>query len=231
MNKVYIGYDKREDIAYEVAKHSILSRSSNTEVIKLDIEDHRDKLTRIVEWRGNQMWCPISDAPVGTDFTFTRFLIPQLTSGWALFLDCDIVCKADISELFALADTKYAVMVVKHDYEPKEEIHMVDQIQTKYERKNWASVMLFNCDHVANQRLVDVVNYWPGRSLHGLKWLYDEEIGELPKEWNHLVNVNDDNDDAKILHFTLGGPWLNGWEPAKHDDVWIEESNLVLNPQ
>lgn len=216
-----MGYDYREDLAYKVAKYSIERRTNSTEVIKLKLQDYPDLLTRKVEMRGNQMWCPISDAPVGTEFTFTRFLIPHLTSGWALFVDCDIICLDDVSKIFDFADDKYAVMCVKHDYVPKEEIHMVDQIQTKYFRKNWASVMLFNCDHPANKRLtLDVINTWPGRDLHGLKWLSDNEIGDLPSVWNHLVDVDYPVDDVKIMHYTLGGPWLNGWKDVDSDKIW-----------
>jgi lipopolysaccharide biosynthesis glycosyltransferase len=224
MNKVYIGYDYREDMAYEIAKYSIEKRSKSAEVIKLKLQDHENLLTRKVEMRGNQMWCPISDAPVGTEFTFTRFLIPHLTGGWALFIDCDVILLDDISKIFELVDDKYAVMCVKHDYVPKEEVHMVDQIQTKYTRKNWASVMLFNCNHPANKKLtLEAINTWPGRDLHGLRWLNDDEIGELPKEWNHLVDVNEPNDNAKLLHYTLGGPWLNGWKPTDSDKLWNKE--------
>lgn len=223
-HKVYLGYDYREDLAYEVAKHSIKSRTTTAEVIKLKLQDLTYLLTRKVEMRGNQMWCPISDTPVGTEFTFTRFLIPHLTTGWALFADCDIIVHDDISKLFELADDRYAVMCVKHDYVPKEEIHMIDQIQTKYQRKNWASVMLINCDHPSNKKLtLETINTWPGRDLHGLRWLDDNEIGELPKEWNYLVNVNEPNSNAKLLHYTLGGPWLSGWEPQPLDALWSAE--------
>lgn len=225
--KIYIGHDIRESVAYNVAENSILRNtdSSKVEVKPLYIEAFRKSglLTREIEWRGNQMWCPISDAPVGTEFTFTRFFVPLIETGWVLFMDCDVVVKTDIREIMKYADPKYAVMVVKHDYEPKEELHMVDQIQTKYSRKNWASVMLFNCDHHANKRLTkEVINNWPGRELHALKWLQDEEIGELPPEWNYLVDVNEPMENPKIMHFTLGGPWLNGWEPKESDSHWIK---------
>jgi len=221
---VYMGYDYREHLAYEVAEHSI-RKYSDVGLIRLKLETlPKDMLTRKVEMRGNQMWCPISDAPVGTEFTFSRFLIPRLTKGWALFVDCDILLRDDITKIMEYADDKYAVMCVKHDYVPKEEIHMVDQIQTKYPRKNWASVMLFNCDHPANERLtLEVINTWPGRDLHGLRWLQDEEIGALPKEWNHLVDVDEPNPNAKLLHYTLGGCWIEGWEEKPSDKLWLDE--------
>lgn len=242
--KVYIGYDYREELAYKVAEHSILKRtpscySSNpkdmTELVKLKLQDLPEgMLTRKVEMRGNQMWCPISEAPVGTEFTFSRFLIPHLTTGWALFIDCDIVCLTDISKIMEYADDKYAMMCVKHDYIPSDEIHMVDQIQTKYARKNWASVMLINCDHPSNKKLtLENINTWPGRDLHGLRWLEDNEIGELPQDWNHLIGVNPFSDTIKLAHYTLGGLWIEGWQPQLSDKIWNEEykslifSNLV----
>lgn len=229
-NKVYLGWDYRESLAYDVAEYSILKYSSNVEIVKLQLSD-LPMLTRKIEVRGNQMWCPISDAPVGTEFTFSRFLIPHLTTGWALFCDSDIVSMDDISKIFELVDDKYAVMVVKHDYEPKEEIHMVDQIQTKYARKNWASIILWNCDHPANKRLtLEKINTLPGRDLHGLRWLEDDEIGELPSQWNHLVDVVPADSNAKILHYTLGGPWINGWKKKDSDEIWnktLEEIKIL----
>jgi lipopolysaccharide biosynthesis glycosyltransferase len=234
MNTVYIGYDYREALAYNVAEHSIKSRSVGVRVQMLRLQDLRSLIYRKVEMRGNQMWCPISEAPVGTEFTFSRFLIPKMDSGWSIFMDCDIVCVSDIRELFefinAPENQKYAAMCVKHNYVPKEKIHMVDQIQTVYDRKNWASVIAFNCDHEAHRRLsFEDINTWPGRDLHALKWMKDEEIGELPAEWNHLVDVNDPNPGAKILHYTLGGPWIPGWQPKESDNAWIEEYNKFIS--
>jgi hypothetical protein len=124
-------------------------------------------------------------------------------------------------------------MVVKHNYEPQDEVHMVDKIQVKLPRKNWASVILFNCDHPANQKLtLEVINTWPGRDLHQFKWLKDEEIGELPVEWNYLVGVSgtspttkwgqDIQDPIKLAHFTLGGPWINRWDKQPTDRLWQE---------
>lgn len=223
-NKVYIGWDTRETVAYDLAKWSIESRSQNVDVQALKLADIKHVFNRPVEWRGKQMWCPISQAPQSTEFATSRFAIPFLTAGWALFVDCDIVCLADINELFKLADDKYAVMVVKHKQSVSaNEVKMVDQASVYYNRKNWSSVMLINCDHEANQRLtVDDLNAWPGRDLHAFKWLKDEEIGELPLEWNYLVDVSDPDrkSGAKLLHYTLGGPWLEGWQSRASDSDW-----------
>lgn len=132
-----------------------------------------------------------SNAPCSTEFAISRFLVPILCQqGWALFVDCDVVFLGDVAELFALADPSKAVMVVKHAPLVEVGTKMDGQAQVGYTRKNWSSVMLFNCDHPANRRLsLADVNERPGRDLHALYWLHDEEIGALPAAWNWLVNV------------------------------------------
>jgi uncharacterized Rossmann fold enzyme len=233
-NKVYIGWDSRETEAYEVAKNSITNNKKSDLIVvnPLKLDDLKEIFNRPIEWRGNQMWCPISNAPQTTEFSTSRFVIPFITKGWALFVDCDIVCKTDIQELFKLADNRYAVMVVKHQQKVGEnEVKMVDQASVYYERKNWSSVMLINCDHPAHRRLTkENLNNWPGRDLHAFKWLNDDEIGELPIEWNYLVGVSDPDKmkDAKILHYTLGGPWISGWQSKDTDNEWINERDKLI---
>lgn len=162
---------------------------------------------------------------MATEFAISRFCVPFLQhNGWALFVDCDIVCLADIRELFALADDRYAVMVVKHKQESGPETKMDGQAQTYYSRKNWSSVMLFNCGHPSHERLSqEDLNTWPGRDLHAFNWLEDEVIGELPAEWNWLVNVEPDMERPKIAHFTLGGPWIKDWKETHWDGIWLDE--------
>jgi lipopolysaccharide biosynthesis glycosyltransferase len=231
-NKVYIGWDPREAQAYDLAKWSIKQYSENVDIEALKLSEIKHVFNRPIEWKGNQMWCPISQAPQTTEFSTSRFAIPFLHRGWALFVDCDIICKADISKLFTLADDKYAVMAVKHKQKVgTAEVKMVDQASVYYNRKNWSSVMLINCDHPANERLtVDDINAWPGRDLHAFKWLRDEEIGELPEEWNYLVEVSDPEkiENAKILHYTLGGPWIRGWQAKESDRYWLEIRDRFL---
>ena len=95
------------------------------------------------------------------EFTFTRFLIPELTNfeGWAVFMDSDMILTTDIKELFEQADDKYAVMCVQHDYKVTESTKMDGQKQTIYPRKNWSSMVLWNCGHPSNKVVTqDFVN-------------------------------------------------------------------------
>lgn len=233
MKTIYMGYDKRESLAYDVALYSISKRAKEPIIIHgLTLDSVSDILTRPIETRINendqeQLWCPISDAPMTTEFAISRFTVPFLQkSGWALFMDCDMVCLADIGELFALADNKYAVMCVKHNHNPTEKYHDAGRLQTFYRRKNWSSVVLWNMDHEANKRFtIEDLNKLPGRDLHAFFWLKDEEIGELPQEWNFLVGVNEGMlEDQKMLHYTNGSPaWGKDWQPLETDYVFNKE--------
>ena len=180
---------------------------------------------RAVDKRG-QMYDLPSNAPCSTEFAASRFLVPILCqTGWALFVDCDVLFMANPFDLMKYADPEKAVMVVKHNHFGTG-LKMAGMQQTAYQRKNWSSVMLFNCDNPANRRLsIRDVNERPGRDLHAFYWLHDSEIGQLPEQWNWLVGVQEKPDAPKIAHFTQGGPWLKGWEPAAYDDLWIEAAH------
>lgn len=136
-------------------------------------------------------------------------------------MDCDVLVRRDINELFDLADPTKAVMVVKHDYRPANDTKMDGQTQSTYPRKNWSSVMLFNLGHPANRDLtVEMVNSLPGRDLHRFCWLPDHLIGELPQEWNWLVGHSDRSIDPAIVHFTEGTPSMPGHENDPYSDEW-----------
>lgn len=230
-NRVYIGYDPREAVAYRVARQSILSNANDAGVTvsALDLYYLKHLLTRSIEKKDGNMWCPISNAPMATEFAISRFCVPFLQGdGWAVFVDCDILCFSPIQNLFALADPKYAVMCVKHDYQPSETTKMDGQVQTVYPRKNWSSVVLWNCGHEAHERLtLEALNTWPGRDLHAFKWLQDDEIGALPASWNYLVDVQPKPEHIDIAHLTLGGPWLPNWQGGSMDYEWKREAELL----
>lgn len=219
---VYIGYDAREVEAYWVAEKSLRRTSPGVNVMPLDAERLAayGLLRRPQDRRGN-IYDIVSNAPQSTDFAISRFLVPHLCQkGWALFVDADVVFLADVRDLFDLADPSKAVMVVKHN-QTGNGIKMDGQVQTTYPRKNWSSVVLWNCEHPANRRLsLQDVNERPGRDLHAFYWLADSEIGDLPMDWNWLVGVEEQPVSPRIAHFTLGGPWLPTWVRAKHDEIW-----------
>lgn len=224
--KVYIGFDPREPRSYEVAERSLRRHASvPLEVIPLKAERLAEcgLLRRPTDTRG-QRYDILSNAAASTEFAISRFLTPILAqTGFALFVDSDVVFLGDVAELFALADSRCAVQVVKHEYTPSESTKMDGQKQLAYARKNWSSVMLFNCDHPANKRLsLADVQERPGRDLHGFYWLGDEEIGALPAEWNWLVDVQPKPANPKIAHFTLGTPEL-GVVSLEHCALWLAE--------
>lgn len=211
MNNIYIGYDTRLDIVYEVCKHSIL-RHGAANIIPIVQQDLRDK----------SIYTRVIDSKASTEFTLTRFLVPLLNeySGWALFCDCDFLFLTDVNSLFDTIDNNYAVMVVKHDYVPKSSVKMDNKMQYDYHRKNWSSLILFNCNHIAN-RDIDVNNMDPSY-LHQFKWLTDDQIGSIDSSWNHLVGYY--TGTANALHYTDGGPWFN--IDTEHNTLWNKEYEL-----
>jgi lipopolysaccharide biosynthesis glycosyltransferase len=224
--RVYVGYDSREDIAYQVCKHSIISRNSAANVIPLKQQNLRNV---------NLYKRPI-DLLASTEFTFTRFLIPTLMNynGWALFCDCDIIFLDDIKNLFDQADDKYAVMCVKHDYTPKEGIKMDGKQQTIYPRKNWSSVVLWNCSHPSNKVLTEEMVNNPdltGAYFHRFSWLNDDEIGELNPEWNWLAGWHQEPKDGKpkAIHYTEGGPWFENYRNCEYSKEWKTELTGMMN--
>lgn len=226
-NKIFVGYDTREDIAYQVCEHSIKRFDSNVVVTPLIQNELRQQK---VYWRE-------IDKLASTEFTFTRFLIPHLMNykGWALFVDSDIIFLEDVNNLFALADDKYAVMCVQHDYTPKPGIKMDGQVQTVYPRKNWSSVVLWNCGHPSNEKVtVDSVNNpnFDGAYFHRFSWLKDEEIGSLPVDWNWLVGWYDENDGTpRALHYTEGGPWFKNYRHCEFHGEWKKCLSQMMEGQ
>lgn len=223
---IFIGWDSREPIAYDVARKSILDHSSipvNVVPIKLNELVDQKAYTREV------------DPLASTEFTYSRFYTPWLNkfSGWALFCDCDFLFFSDVAELLQYQDETKAVACVHHDYTPKAGLKMDGKVQTSYPRKNWSSFMLFNCDHPSTKKLTpELINSESGAYLHRMQWAADDEIGEIPTEWNWLEGWNEKPavGKPKAVHFTNGGPWFKDWQDVDYGEEWRSEA-LKIDPQ
>ncbi len=231
--EIFIGHDAREQAAYDVCEYSIRKRAScDVKITALKSADliAQGLYSRPVEIRDGIMYDTISQAPQSTDFANTRWLTPFLAKNqWSLFMDSDMLIMDDIDNLFELCDDRYAVMCVKHSYEPEFTEKMDGQIQTQYPRKNWSSFVLFNKLHPANQRLTSrLINSMPGKHLHAFCWLDDNEIGALPEEWNWLEGHSKASSPISNIHFTRGGPWFPQCQDVGYADIWLRERDNML---
>jgi lipopolysaccharide biosynthesis glycosyltransferase len=220
--KIFIGYDPVETVAWHVMAESILRRSSKpVAIIPVNIRNFKDFFTRP------------RDPKQSNEFSFTRFLVPYLANykGYALFFDCDMMLRTDIFEIFDAVkkDPGKAVYVVKHNYEPRDDVKYLDTIQYKYPRKNWSSVMLWECSHPKNKSLTaEFVNQASGIDLHRFTWLSDDDIGELDVKWNWLVGeYAEPPQDVKNVHWTVGGPYFKEYDKADFAEEWFEEKEKI----
>lgn len=221
---IYIGYDPREAVAYHVLSQSILERASMPVAIIPLVQE---------QLRARGWYTRERGATEATAFSLTRFLVPFLSDyeGQSLFLDCDMLARADIGDvkLYALANPDKAVYVCPHDYTPKDQTKFLGHVQTAYPRKNWSSVMLFN--NARCQALTpEYVNSATGAQLHRFQWTTDEQIGSLPLSWNWLIGEYPDNPEAQLWHFTNGGPWF-GIEGSDASVQWLRAREAILTTQ
>ena len=216
MIRVFIGYDPAETVAFHVLGHSILRHASRPVAIT------GLRLPQLAMWRER-------DPLQSTEFAFSRFLVPHLCGyqGRAIFMDCDMLCRADIAGLWGAVPAEFAVGVVKHDYTPAASVKFRGQAQTTYPRKNWSSVMAFNAER-CKALTPEYVNEASGLALHGFQWLRDDEIYGLPMEWNHLVGEYAPNPDAKLVHFTQGTPCFEQYAECEFAREWYEEMTRML---
>ncbi len=239
---IFIGYDPREVLAAIVCKYSIIAnlKEGNDDVTiqfvnKKDL--HKQKLyyrkTFISEM--GQYFDTIDSKPFSTEFSFSRFLVPELCKkqhkdGWAIFVDSDFVFLDDVNKIFDLADDKYSVMCVKFNWVPdaQDKFKMDNVIQTRYTKKLWSSLMLFNLDHPDVKKLDHYdVNSSTGSYLHKFKWTSPEKIGSLPVEWNFVPGVTNPNKKPKAIHYTKGGPWFEEYKDCDYGEVWIDYLNTI----
>lgn len=217
--QVFIGYDPREEVAFHVLQRSIQERSSMPVSIT---PVNRQHLQNVFKREKSSI--------ESTDFSFSRFLTPWLCNyqGWAIFMDCDMLVLKDIAELWKLRDSQFALQVVKHDYTPVSDTKFLNAVQTKYQKKNWSSVMLMNCEK-CTALSPDYVNTASGLELHQFKWLEDDNlIGEIPKSWNHLVGEYPEEPDASLVHYTLGGPYFNEYQDCEYSKEWFKERDSLF---
>ena len=219
MINIFIGYDSKEKVAYNVLSHSIIQNSTKPVAITPIALNHlKDDFVRE------------RNALSSTEFSFSRFMIPHLMNyqGWALFMDCDMLMFEDVSKLWRMRDDSKAIQVCKHDYVPKEKTKFLGQVQTIYPKKNWSSFMLMNC-RKCTSLTSDFVNTTTGSQLHQFKWIDDDNlIGGLPLEWNWLVGEYEHKDDVNNVHYTKGGPWFEDYAKCDYSQDWfrnLEESN------
>jgi lipopolysaccharide biosynthesis glycosyltransferase len=210
MIKVFVGFDDREAVAYHTFCQSVLERAtvpvSFTPLVLSALPGYKE-----------------THEDGSNSFIYSRFLTPFLCGfeGWAIFADGDMICLRDIAELWALRDSTKAVQVVKHEYQTKAQIKYLGNKNQNYPRKNWSSVVLWNCGHVKHQVLTpDFVMKQTGAFMHRFSWLADEDIGELPKEWNWLTTEYPDNDAANLLHYTLGTPCFEQYKESDMAGHW-----------
>lgn len=224
MIPLYYGFDPRESIGAHVFQHSVLTRSS---VPVSFIPLHLDNMKQFYdEWHTD-----------GTNaFIYSRFLIPHMQGyqGWAIFMDgADMLCQTDIADLWKLRDPfGKALQVVKHNYTTKAKRKYIgtemEADNQDYERKNWSSVMLINCGHYAWRQITpEMVKRSAGSILHRFAWMPDDEIGDLPKEWNHIVTEQAPNPDAKLIHYSLGIPGFKHYEHCEYSDEWFNERGAM----
>jgi len=221
MIPVFIGYDPREAIAFHVCANSIIRNSSKpVSIIPLSLnllkgykETHTDG--------SNQ-------------FIYSRFLVPHMMDyqGWAIFIDGDMIVQGDISELWDMRHYGKDVMVVKHDYKTKMSEKYLGAKNEDYPRKNWSSVILWNCGSFPNKKLTPgYVQNASGAELHRFTWIDDDRIGELPKEWNWLDLEYEPNQNAKLIHYTLGTPCFHEFSNKGMANLWNKEYTRTIHCQ
>ena len=214
---VFVGYDPREAVAYHVCVNSIIRNSSQpVAIVPVALNLFRDYSETHTDGSNH--------------FIYTRFLVPYLCdfTGHAIFIDGDMIVRGDIAELWALRDASKDVQVVKHDYKTKMPVKYLGAKNEDYPRKNWSSVILWNCNSFPNRRLTpQFVQHAKGSELHRFSWIDDDRIDELPPEWNWLPDEYGPNADAKLLHYTLGTPCFQEFADTPQGNEWHRERILT----
>lgn len=219
--QIYIGYDSKQPEASKVCEYSIRKHMPDAEIYHIN----RDELVNTNLWYRND------EDPHSTEFTYTRFLTPYLNGyrGLAMFVDSDFIFTETLHLLETEICVNYpemdkAVYVCQHpEYTPKADTKFFGQKQIKFPRKNWSSLMVFDCSHPLTRQLrPDVVNTASPQYLHRLHWA-DEQIGNISLSWNFLCGeyVSYDVLPPKGIHFTNGGPF-NNVHGQDFEELWYK---------
>ena len=209
---VTLGFDQKEAIAYHVFCQSLIEMASTPLMIIPLAENTLKGFNK-------------TDSDASNKFVYSRFLTPYLLhfEGWAIFMDGDMICKTDIADLWAFRDNSKAVMVAQHNYRTKSDIKYLGNKNEDYPRKNWSSVILWNCGHPKNKILTPAkIQESSGAFLHRFQWLEESEIGALPLEWNWLATEYENNSFAKIIHYTLGTPCFKAYQESEMAEIWYQ---------
>lgn len=216
---IVVGFDQRESVAYHTFTQSIIEKAtlpiSFTPLAINNLKGYKE-----------------THADKSNDFVYSRFLTPYLFGfkGWAIYADGDMICQADIKELWDLRDESKALLVVKHDYQTKANQKYLGNINENYPRKNWSSLIIWNCAHPKHRVLTpDFIANQTGKFLHRFSWLNDAEIGELPPEWNWLAIEYSENKEAKLIHYTLGTPCFKDYQKTGMSDIWHSAQKRILD--
>lgn len=220
--KLFIGHDTKQQLAYEACKLSV-TEHSDIEIEPIYLSEMKAKG---YYWR--------EQAVGSTEFAFTRFLTPYLKGyyGFAIFCDSDFIWSCDPLEIIESIDQSKAVSVVKHNIQPEQikPFKMDGQKQSWYPKKNWSSLMVFNCDHPFVRRLTPAtVSECPAGYLHEFQWCDDCYIGEINHTYNYLVGYYDDIENPKVVHYTDGGPWHKGYESVEFAERWNKYKSKIQN--
>jgi lipopolysaccharide biosynthesis glycosyltransferase len=216
---IVVGFDQRESVAYHTFTQSILEKASlPIAFIPLAINTLKDYEEKHLD--------------KSNDFIYSRFLTPYLNNfqGWAIFADGDMICQADIKDLWDLRDESKALLVVKHNYQTKSHHKYLGNINENYPRKNWSSLILWNCEHPKHRILMpDFIANQTGKFLHRFSWLDDADIGELSPEWNWLAIEYPENKNAKLIHYTLGTPCFEDYRNSEMSEIWHVTQKRILD--
>jgi lipopolysaccharide biosynthesis glycosyltransferase len=217
MIPVFIGYDPKESISFHICANSIIRNSSKpVSIIPLALnilQDYKETHT-----------------DGSNEFIYSRFLVPHLMNyfDWAIFIDGDMIVQGDIAELWNMRHYAKDVMVAKHDYKTKMSEKYLGAKNEDYPRKNWSSVILWNCGSFPNRKLTpEFIQNATGAELHRFSWIDDSRIGEIPLEWNWLDLEYEPNPNAKLIHYTLGIPAFKEFSDKGMADLWHKERELA----